>query len=278
MRDGAEGIESDVHVSVDDVVIMFHDPSLDRTTNGTGLIREQLWHGEDGMEHLTTKKEPKQSIPTFQKTVALLMKPENRHVTFNIDVKIQNKPERLFALMHAIISAQPDWETALAPRILLGLWHPAFIPHAKALVPYLRRSFIGISIELARKYFWDSCEVFSIAFPTLATMSGERFRKDCKAAGKKVMVWTVNDPLQMVEAARWEVDCILTDVTKTWLDLRAAMQVDYDKVVAQHSRLFLWTSMFYYAPFQTALTRNLQKRLESFAGPFEAVEAVKIAA
>jgi hypothetical protein len=26
-----------------------------------------------------------------------------------------------------------------------------------------------------------------------------RFRMDCKAAGKKVMVWTVNDPERMME-------------------------------------------------------------------------------
>ena len=48
--------------------------ALDRTTNGKGLIREQNWHGENGMEHLRTVKKPEQSIPTFAETVALLMK------------------------------------------------------------------------------------------------------------------------------------------------------------------------------------------------------------
>ena len=37
------------------------------------------------------------------------------------------------------------------------------------------------------------------------------------------MVWTVNDPACMMEAVRWDVAAILTDVTKTWLDLRAAL-------------------------------------------------------
>lgn len=171
------------------------------------------------MHQLRTVKEPKQSLATFEETVQLLMKvfmfasaprscisnsplllqPENRHVKFNVDVKVQNKPAHLFALMHKVISAQPDWETDLAPRILLGLWHPSFLPHAKTHLPYCRRSYIGQSIAFARKYFWDSCDVFSIKFSTLAMADGAKFRKDCKAAGKGVMAWTVNDPEHMVE-------------------------------------------------------------------------------
>ncbi|GBE79792.1 PLC-like phosphodiesterase [Sparassis latifolia] len=273
IRDGAEGIESDVHVSVDDVVIMFHDPSLDRTTNGKGLIREQNWYGPEGMEHLRTIKEPKQSIPTFAETVALLMKPENRHVQFNIDVKVQNTPVRLFALMHAIISAQPEWETALAPRILLGLWHPCFLPHAKEHLPYLRRSYIGVSTKVARTFFWDDCEVFSILFVELTTYDGEKFRQECKAAGKKIMVWTVNDPEQMVEAVRWGVDVILTDVTKVWLDLRKALRADFENTAAKHGRSFLWTTWWYYFPVRLLIYYVVMYRLQSSKGPFRVIEA-----
>ena len=39
-----------------------------------GLIRELQWHGEKGMEHLRTVKQPAQAIPTFSETVSLLMK------------------------------------------------------------------------------------------------------------------------------------------------------------------------------------------------------------
>ncbi|CEL59274.1 Phosphatidylglycerol phospholipase C OS=Schizosaccharomyces pombe (strain 972 / ATCC 24843) GN=SPAC4D7,02c PE=3 SV=2 [Rhizoctonia solani AG-1 IB] len=96
MRDGAEGIESDVHVSLDDIVLMFHDPSLGRTTDGRGLIREKRWSGD--MEHVRTVREPKQAIPTFAQTIELLMRPENRHVTFNTDrstplaAKVESRP------------------------------------------------------------------------------------------------------------------------------------------------------------------------------------------
>lgn len=214
--------------------------------NGAGRIKDQFWYGEDGMQHVRTKKEPKQAIPTFAETVELLMKvccaysypcadihsievltvpcarsqPENMHVKFNVDVKADNNPARLFALMHAIISAHADYETLLAPRILLGLWHPRFIGHAKETLPYCRRSYIGNSPYIARKYFWKDCDAFSISFGALTTADGQRwvvitfaggvvdvyvlaflfrFRSECKNEGKNLMVWTVNEPDHMME-------------------------------------------------------------------------------
>ncbi|KAH9482332.1 Phosphatidylglycerol phospholipase C [Psilocybe cubensis] len=272
MRDGSEGIESDVHVSADDVVVMFHDPALERTTDSKGQIKERTWYGENGMQHVRTVKEPKQAIPTFAETVELLMKPENRHIKFNVDVKVQNDPDRLFSLMHNTISSHPSWETDLAPRILLGLWHPRFINFAKARLPYCRRSYIGTSTYVARKYFWKDCDAFSMAFASLATVDGQRFRAECKIAGKNVMVWTVNEPGHMMEAVRWEVDAIITDVTKTWLDLRSALQTDYDSIGSQYGRFFLWTSLKFYMPVLAMYNRKVQTYLESIAGPFDAAE------
>ncbi|EPQ59044.1 PLC-like phosphodiesterase [Gloeophyllum trabeum ATCC 11539] len=273
IRDGAEGIESDVHMSLDDVVVMFHDPSLERTTDGTGFIRERYWYGKDGMEHVRTKKEPRQAIPTFPETVELLMKPENQHVKLNVDVKIQSDPDRLFPLLHKTITSHENWETLLAPRILLGLWHPRFIAPAKSVLPYLKRSFIGVSLHIARKYFWESCEAFSIHFSMLTSSDGAKFRNECKAAGKNILVWTVNKPEHMMECVRWDVDAILTDYTKVWLELRAQLQTDYDKIVAQYnSRLFLWTSMIFYKPVQLLGQFYHHAYLESVAGPLDAVD------
>src|SRR5678815_944901 len=38
MSTGADGLELDVHLSVDGVVVVHHDKTLDRTTNGSGPI------------------------------------------------------------------------------------------------------------------------------------------------------------------------------------------------------------------------------------------------
>ena len=96
------------------------------------------------------------------------------HVKFNVDVKIQNNPEKLFSLMHAIISTYDGWETRLAPRLLIGLWHPSFIAGAKQHLPYCRRSYIGDNPGTARKYFWKDVDAFSMWFGSLTTADGEK--------------------------------------------------------------------------------------------------------
>jgi phosphatidylglycerol phospholipase C len=43
---GADGIETDIHITADNVLVMFHDPELSRTTDGTGRIHDQPWAGQ----------------------------------------------------------------------------------------------------------------------------------------------------------------------------------------------------------------------------------------
>lgn len=61
---------------------MFHDPSLERTTDGKGYIRDQPYYGS--LENVRTTKEPKQAIPTFKEACDLLMQEGNKHVKFNV--------------------------------------------------------------------------------------------------------------------------------------------------------------------------------------------------
>jgi phosphatidylglycerol phospholipase C len=76
--------------------------------------------------------------------------------------------------MNEIITSYPEWETKLAPRIILGLWHPRFLSAAKMHIPYCKRSHIGSAPDIARKYFWKDCDAFSMWFPGLATADGEK--------------------------------------------------------------------------------------------------------
>jgi glycerophosphoryl diester phosphodiesterase len=73
IEDGADIIETDVHLTRDDVFVCIHDPSVDRTTNGKGLVADMTLaeirllsagHGRMGFEE--------ERIPTLSETVGLI--------------------------------------------------------------------------------------------------------------------------------------------------------------------------------------------------------------
>ena len=166
-----------------------------------------------------TVQAPHQKIPLLRETLDLLMQPANQHVLLNIDVKVDNDPERLFTIMKSIISSYADFETKLAPRLraslplslshlppavleltlrplssraVLGLWHPKYVEPAQRLLPDVRRAHIGMSPALARKYFWDACCTFSMSFASMVNSEGASFRDECRKAGKEITVWCVD--------------------------------------------------------------------------------------
>ncbi|KAK4687143.1 hypothetical protein P7C73_g2978, partial [Tremellales sp. Uapishka_1] len=158
---------------------------------------------------------------------------------------MQNDPETLFPTMAQIVSRYPDWETLLAPRLILGLWHPLFIRPAYQYLPLLRRYHIGVSVDVAKKYFWDACEGFSMLFAVMMGAPGEKFREECRQAGKEVTLWTVNSPEEMKIGMSWGVKAVLTD-----------------KVVADPAKLQLpgwssytygWSNWKYYTAFHVGI-------------------------
>jgi glycerophosphoryl diester phosphodiesterase len=75
VRSGADGIELDVHLTADQQLVVIHDESVDRTTNGKGLIRELTL---EEIKKLDTgswfdKKYQATKISTLQEVLNLLL-------------------------------------------------------------------------------------------------------------------------------------------------------------------------------------------------------------
>jgi phosphatidylglycerol phospholipase C len=65
---------------------------------------------------------------------------------------------------------------------------------------------------------------FSMAFPMLTSAEGQRFIRDCKAAGKGLMTWTVNEKRDMRMAKKWGIDWLITDRVGFSVDARTEVR------------------------------------------------------
>lgn len=192
--------------------------------------------------------------------------------------------------MHEVLSTYPNWETTIAPRLILGLWHPKFVAPALSILPQVQLCFIGIDLSLAQcTTFWNACNAFSITFPVLASSEGEKFRERCNKEGKSIYTWTCNQQEQWALAANWNVKVVMTDTPIPYLAERKAVIGMLSTLLlvllnscslifwfcCSESKVplvprdvwFMWRSFYYYSIAGWFFKRAFWKRLERLGGP-----------
>src|SRR5258708_25566259 len=92
---GADWIELDVHLSRDGKLIVIHDETLDRTTNGHGLVRD---HTLPELKELDAGDG--QRIPTLNEVLEWA-----RRVNTVVDIEIKNAPIYYSGIERAVVSA-----------------------------------------------------------------------------------------------------------------------------------------------------------------------------
>ncbi|CAI2166114.1 17732_t:CDS:2 [Funneliformis geosporum] len=246
IADGAEAIEFDIRLTLDNEVVIMHDTLLDRTTTGHGLISGKNYFGD--IEYLTTKKEPYCPISRFQDVLDLLSKEENSHIWAVIDVKIQNSPKILLALSEIFKSRNKDF-TASSKQFSLGIWHPKFIPYAKTYLPGIPIVYIGISLDIAREFF-SNVDGYNIKYIALFGDKEQKFIKEAHAKGKPVFAWTVNEESHARNCHNWGVDAIMTDRTKLYVDFfRNQRHEERSLSIERKKYLIIEQTYFYFRYF-----------------------------
>jgi len=192
-------IEIDVHLSRDHQVVLLHDESLDRTTNGSGKIWQQslaeLNHLDAGSWF--SARFDSERIPTLKEVIQLV----KGHV--KLDIEVKSHPEQLGLVDHTLnVIAELDFEQqciitsfdrdALAevhsrnPNISIGLITSSGIPTNMYKEPY--------------DYFMCAANIVD-----------RELVAHIHQVGKKIHVWTVNRAANMRRFLRMGVDGIITN-------------------------------------------------------------------
>ena len=199
---GFSFIETDVRATKDGVAVVFHDANLDRTTDGSGLIREMTW--QEIREIKIHGREPIMRLDEMLRKF-----PSTR---FNIDVKEENAVAPFLGVAR---------EAGAWSRICVGSFNHgrlcrlrrlAGLRLASSLSPRevltLRATASGLPTR------WTRPEAACVQIPI--EMGGIRFAeprlvKTAHSFGWQVHVWTVDDEETMSRLIDMGVDGIMTD-------------------------------------------------------------------
>ncbi|WP_370430629.1 glycerophosphodiester phosphodiesterase [Blastococcus sp. Marseille-P5729] len=210
---GYRYIETDVHLSKDGEVVAVHDPTLDRTTDARGRIRDLSWD-----EISKARIGGTATIPRLHDLLD-----EFPELRFNIDAKV---PDVVVPLVQLIQSRGVE----AADRICLASFSDARLRRMRILthgriatsmgqreVALLRAvSMMRTSARIAR--FRAQAAQVPVGMGRVRVVD-RRFVETAHSLGIKVHVWTIDDPSEMERLLDLGVDGIMTDEPQVLKDV-----------------------------------------------------------
>lgn len=200
-------VETDVHATSDGVLVAFHDVSLDRVTDGHGILAEQPWSVVGRAR--VGGREP---IPTLAEILTTW--PQLR---VNVDIKSAGAIGPLWECIRAhaaydriCVGSFSHRRLAAFRALAQGRVATSATPREVGRLRFLRRTRTDRSVAVAQV----------LQIPETITARGRTLRlvtpallDRAHAAGMQVHVWTVNDEADMRRLLDCGVDGIVTDRT-----------------------------------------------------------------
>ncbi len=209
----ADGIELDVGLTRDGELVVTHDETIDRCSDGSGRIidmtlaqlREYDFScGMPGYEDVR--------ISTLKEVLEWL---KDTDLLLNIDIKsgcamYAGIEAKLVALVHTM---------GLQDRVIYSSFNPFSLILVRKLDPQAKIGLITIGTLV------DCSRLKADAIhPYYLTLMNPGIIKTCRSTGIKINAWTVNDPGHMTWLFRAGVDGIITDNPDVALSLRGTIQ------------------------------------------------------
>lgn len=192
VRLGAHIVEFDVRLSRDDVVVVMHDPGVERTTDGTGAVHE-LTSTELAALNAGSSDAPER-VPTLGDVLDLLSG------RAGVAIEIKNLPgepgfqadgETLVEVTHAEIERR-----GFIGPVLLISFNPRSIGASRSIAPAVPTGFLTTELVPPRGALAHALQAgHEMVLPGVSSLlgAGDSFVEEAHAAGVLVGTWTVDD-------------------------------------------------------------------------------------
>jgi glycerophosphoryl diester phosphodiesterase len=206
-------IETDLHVTKDRKIVIFHDDTLERVTNGSGEIKDWNWQDLQKLDAAYHFK-PEEDYPLRGKGIGIpsleeVMATFSR-VNFNLDLKQQGIEETVAECIN---------RHGYHDRVLIASFHGVRTRRCRRLLKHPTATSAG---ALKVLWCWTGSR-FGLAFkPGAATFQvpvrqagltilDQKFIDSAHGTGVQVHAWTIDDPGEMKRLLDMGIDGIVTD-------------------------------------------------------------------
>lgn len=196
---GAHGIELDVRMSADGNLVVMHDPTVDRTTNGSGAVAQMTTEALRALDAGLG-----QPVPTLDQVFQTF----GPSLLYNVELK------GCGLWGHGLEEAVADRIAAyhLENQVVVASFNPLCVRRARAC---LSRTTM-VALIWARGPRWlKHLPVRAEADHPHYSRVDEAYVSWARRNGYRVHVWTVDDPAKAQRLARFGVQAIITNRPET---------------------------------------------------------------
>ncbi len=197
---GVDGFEFDIQLSKDGIPVVIHDDTLERTTNGKGLVSDftlkELQKLDAGNSNFLGEK-----IPTLQNVIDMV----DKRTRLFIELKAEGATKPVADIITNAVKHN-GWSYE---QFFICSFDHRQIVESRALIPEVRTCaiLVGIPISLAE----IAAQADAWALSSAIHHTNQALVDDARARGLKVMVWTADKPEEIEKARSLKVDGIISN-------------------------------------------------------------------
>jgi glycerophosphoryl diester phosphodiesterase len=193
------------------------DANLKRCFNRPEKIIDCDW---SFISKARTTAEPHVPMPRLKDLLEYVATPGLEEIWILLDIKLDCDPTDVMRLIALTISAVPPSPTrAWKDRIVLGIWATKYLSLCEDYLPGFAVSHIGFSTTYARAFLKVPNISFNMLHQILHGPIGGSFIRKAKSLNREIFAWTVNDANRMRWCIRKQLDGVITDDPKKFLEI-----------------------------------------------------------
>ncbi len=217
---GVDVIETDVHLTRDGELVIWHDPTLERNTDGEGRIEDFSLKELKGLDAgYTFTRDGGLSFPYRNRGVQMITLGEALEASpgqrFNVDLKSRNP-----AIVEEFTRVVGDHDAE--ERVLCASFHLKHLQAIRKSHPHILTSVTTLEVLplllsnalhlLPRNLGFERTLVFQVPVRQWGIeVITKRFIEQFHSRGAVIMVWTINEEAEMERLFDMGVDTVMSD-------------------------------------------------------------------
>ena len=189
-------IELDVHKCKSGEIVVIHDDTVDRTSNGHGYIKNLTYQELKNLDFGKGQK-----IPTLEEVLDLV----DKRLRVNIEIKQEGIAFDVSQIVKKYIN-EKKWPYE---SFLISSFNQYELLEFKKILPDIRIGVIFIGVPIGYAEFAVKLNAYSIHLSS--EFINKKFVEDAHAKKIKIFVFTINDKEEFKKIAKFNIDGFFTD-------------------------------------------------------------------